>query len=162
MPQVDPELFDRGQFQAELALKSSPIAAFKKAIRQFREVLDNRFNSGRDIRRLIEDRAWCVDQILQQAWQRFDWGDDADITLVAVGGYGRGELPLLRRRPADPPRQRGPGELPRTDRRLPHPALGHRPGSRPERALGAAVRGGSTRRPDGDHHPHGVPHHLRP
>lgn len=38
MPQVDPELFDRGQFQAELALKSSPIAAFKKAIRQFREV----------------------------------------------------------------------------------------------------------------------------
>ncbi len=92
MPQVDPELFDRGQFQAELALKSSPIAAFKKAIRQFREVLDNRFNSGRDIRRLIEDRAWCVDQILQQAWQRFDWGDDADIALVAVGGYGRGEL----------------------------------------------------------------------
>lgn len=70
--------------------------------------------------------------------------------------------PLLRRRPADPPRQRGPGELPRTDRRLPHPALGHRPGSRPERALGAAVRGGSTRRPDGDHHPHGMPHHLRP
>lgn len=29
MPQVDPELFDRGQFQAELALKASPIAAFK-------------------------------------------------------------------------------------------------------------------------------------
>jgi [protein-PII] uridylyltransferase len=26
MPQVDPELFDRGQFQAELALKASPIA----------------------------------------------------------------------------------------------------------------------------------------
>ena len=88
MPQVDPELFDRGQFQAELALKSSPIAAFKKAIRQFREVLDNRFNSGRDIRRLIEDRAWCVDQILQQAWQRFDWETTPDIALVAVGGYG--------------------------------------------------------------------------
>ena len=29
MPQMDPELFDRGQFQAELALKSSPISAFK-------------------------------------------------------------------------------------------------------------------------------------
>ena len=41
MPQVDPELFDRGQFQAELALKASPIAAFKKAIRQAREVLDD-------------------------------------------------------------------------------------------------------------------------
>lgn len=162
MPQVDPELFDRGQFQAELALKSSPIAAFKKAIRQFREVLDNRFNSGRNIRRLIEDRAWCVDQILQQAWQRFDWGDDADIALVAVGGYGRGELHpysdvdlLILLDSEDQESFREPIELP-------HPALGHRPGSRPERALGAAVRGGSTRRPDGDHHPHGMPHHLRP
>ncbi len=51
MPQMDPELFDRGQFQAELALKSSPIAAFKKAIKQAREVLDGRFREGRDIRR---------------------------------------------------------------------------------------------------------------
>ena len=59
MPQVDPELFDRGQFQAELALKASPIAAFKKAIRQAREVLDERFKKGRDIRRLIESNYRC-------------------------------------------------------------------------------------------------------
>ena len=31
---MDDALFDPGQFQAELAIKSSPIAAFKKAIRQ--------------------------------------------------------------------------------------------------------------------------------
>ncbi|WP_028240001.1 [protein-PII] uridylyltransferase [Stutzerimonas azotifigens] len=92
MPQVDPELFDPGQFQAELALKASPIPAFKKAIRQAREVLDQRFLAGRDIRRLIEDRAWFVDQILRNAWSRFAWSEDADIALVAVGGYGRGEL----------------------------------------------------------------------
>ncbi|WP_313740252.1 [protein-PII] uridylyltransferase [Pseudomonas sp.] len=92
MPQVDPELFDRGQFQAELALKASPIAAFKKAIRQASEVLDKRFGEGRDIRRLIEDRAWLVDNILQQAWSQFDWGYASGIALVAVGGYGRGEL----------------------------------------------------------------------
>lgn len=92
MPQVDPELFDRGQFQAELALKSSPIAAFKKAIRQAKDVLDARFANGRDIRRLVEDRAWFVDQILREAWTRFDWSEDADIALLAVGGYGRGEL----------------------------------------------------------------------
>ncbi|MDX5373195.1 MAG: [protein-PII] uridylyltransferase [Pseudomonadaceae bacterium] len=92
MPQMDPELFDRGQFQAELALKSSPIAAFKKAIKQAREVLDARFREGRDIRRLVEDRAWFVDQILTEAWKRFAWSEDADIALLAVGGYGRGEL----------------------------------------------------------------------
>ena len=49
MPQVDPELFDRGQFQAELALKSSPIGAFKKAIRLAREVLDERFVAEGDM-----------------------------------------------------------------------------------------------------------------
>ncbi|WP_421684234.1 [protein-PII] uridylyltransferase [Stutzerimonas urumqiensis] len=92
MPQVDPELFDPGQFQADLALKASPIQAFKKAIRQAGEVLDQRFVSGRDIRRLIEDRAWFVDQILRAAWGRFAWSDDQSIALVAVGGYGRGEL----------------------------------------------------------------------
>ena len=92
MPQVDPELFDGSQFQAELALKASPIAAFKKVIRKAREVLDARFVAGRDIRRLIEDRAWFIDHILRAAWGRFDWDSGAEIALVAVGGYGRGEL----------------------------------------------------------------------
>ena len=67
MPQVDSELFDRSQFQAELALKASPIAAFKKVIRKAREVLDARFLAGQDIRSLIEGRAWFVDQILRAA-----------------------------------------------------------------------------------------------
>ncbi len=40
---------------------------------------------------LIEDRAWFVDNILQQAWDQFDWSEDADIALLAVGGYGRGD-----------------------------------------------------------------------
>jgi [protein-PII] uridylyltransferase len=92
MPQLDPELFDRGQFKAELALKASPIAAFKKAIHHARDVLDWRFTSGLDIRRLVEDRAWFVDQILREAWDRLPWSEDADIALLAVGGYGRGEL----------------------------------------------------------------------
>ena len=92
MPQTDTELFDPSQFQAELSLKASPIAAFKKAIARAREVLDRRFLAGHDIRQLVRDRAWFVDQILQLAWQRFDWSNDAAIALLAVGGYGRGEL----------------------------------------------------------------------
>jgi [protein-PII] uridylyltransferase len=92
MPQVDPELFDRGQFQAELALKANPIEAFKKAIARGHAVLDERFRAGREIRREIEDRAWLVDQILHEAWKRQNWDEHADIALLAVGGYGRGEL----------------------------------------------------------------------
>src|SRR5690554_5115808 len=86
------ELFDPGQFQAELSLRASPIPAFKKAIGRAREVLDQRFLAGADIRQLLRDRAWFVDQILRIAWQRFDWRGDAHIALLAVGGYGRGEL----------------------------------------------------------------------
>lgn len=89
---MDHELFDRGQFQAELALKSSPVAAFKKAIKHADHVLKVRFNGGRDIRKLVHDRAWFTDQILTQAWSRLTCADDPDIALLAVGGYGRGEL----------------------------------------------------------------------
>src|SRR5690606_38507006 len=70
----------------------SPIAAFKKVIGNACKILDERFLAGRDIRRLVEDRAWFIDQVLRAAWQRFEWSEDADIALVAVGGYGRGEL----------------------------------------------------------------------
>jgi len=89
---VDTELFDPGQFQAELALKSSPIAAFKKAIAQADSVLQARFTGGRDIHKLIHDRAWFTDQILSQAWSRLACAADPGIALLAVGGYGRGEL----------------------------------------------------------------------
>lgn len=89
---MDNALFDPGQFQAELALKSSPISAFKKAIRHADNALQGRFESGRDIRQLIHERAWFTDQILQQAWARLDCAQDPGIALLAVGGYGRGEL----------------------------------------------------------------------
>lgn len=92
MPLADSELFDRSQFQAELALKASPIPAFKKVIGKARQVLDERFLKGCDIRHLVSGRAWFIDQILRAAWSHFDWDKGADIALIAVGGYGRGEL----------------------------------------------------------------------
>ena len=89
---MDHELFDPSQFQEDLALKRSPIPAFKKALRHAQGVLQARFEGGRDIHKLIHDRAWLVDQILRQAWHTLDCPTDADIALLAVGGYGRGEL----------------------------------------------------------------------
>ncbi len=125
-------------------------------------MLDQRFAPGATFAALIEDRAWFVDQILREAWKRFAWSEDADIALLAVGGYRRGELHpdsdidlliLLDGRPR---------AASRDHRRLSHPALGHRPGSRPERAFGRRMRRRGTRRPDGDHQPDGKPHHRRP
>ncbi|SDR80820.1 UTP--GlnB (protein PII) uridylyltransferase, GlnD [Halopseudomonas litoralis] len=89
---MDHELFDPSQFKADLALKRSPIPAFKKALRHASEVLQARFEGGRDIHKLIHDRAWFTDQILRQAWSALACPDDPDIALLAGGGYGRGEL----------------------------------------------------------------------
>ncbi len=90
--QLTTELFNKGQFRAELTIASSSIPAYKKSIRQAQETLDRWFHEGRDIRDLIHARTWLIDQILNLAWNHFDWGNTNDVSLVAVGGYGRGEL----------------------------------------------------------------------
>ncbi len=46
--------------------------------------------SSRGIRSLLQKLAKHADATLQQLWQRAGFG--ADCTLIAVGGYGRGEL----------------------------------------------------------------------
>lgn len=89
---MDNELFDPVQFEAELARTTSSTPAFKKALKQARNVLQARFEGGRDIHKLIHDRAWFTDQILRHAWLALDCANDPDIALLPVGGYGRGEL----------------------------------------------------------------------
>ncbi|MDN3557626.1 [protein-PII] uridylyltransferase [Halomonas maura] len=87
----DPTLFDVEAFQAELTGSRSPIAPFKAALAEIQARLDARFRAGTDIRDLVHGRAWCLDQLLTVAWRQHDWPDDG-IALLAVGGYGRGEL----------------------------------------------------------------------
>ena len=89
---MDNELFDPGQFSSDLAAARHPARAFKKALRHADAVLQARFEGQRDIHKLIHDRAWLTDQVLRQAWTTLDCPMDADIALLAVGGYGRGEL----------------------------------------------------------------------
>ena len=50
-----------------------------------------RFDAGGDIERLLMARVIAVDGLVRQAWSRAI-PPDADMTLFAVGGYGRGEL----------------------------------------------------------------------
>lgn len=89
---MDNELFDLTQFETILARQASPIPAYKSALKQARNILQARFEGGRDIHKLIHDRAWFTDQILRHAWCALDCSRDPAIALLAVGGYGRGEL----------------------------------------------------------------------
>ncbi len=87
----DTSLFDLDLFRTELAGSRSPIAPFKAALREIQARLDERFRAGSDIRDLVRGRAWYLDQLLAIAWAQHAWPDDG-VALVAVGGYGRGEL----------------------------------------------------------------------
>jgi [protein-PII] uridylyltransferase len=87
----DETLFDAATFRSELAGTRSPIAPFKAALRDIQSRLDERFRAGADIRDLVHGRAWCLDQLLGVAWSLQEWPDDG-VALIAVGGYGRGEL----------------------------------------------------------------------
>ncbi|MDR5859037.1 [protein-PII] uridylyltransferase [Halomonas eurihalina] len=87
----DETLFDIEKFRAELGGSRSPIAPFKAALGEIQARLDERFRAGADIRDLVHGRARCLDRLLALAWEQHDWPDDG-IALLAVGGYGRGEL----------------------------------------------------------------------
>ncbi|ALM51337.1 [protein-PII] uridylyltransferase [Halomonas huangheensis] len=87
----DLELFDFDEFNQQLDGQRSPIAPFKGALKEIQARLDEHFLGGTDIRDLVRGRAWCMDQLLALAWQRHPGLDDG-VALLAVGGYGRGEL----------------------------------------------------------------------
>ncbi|WP_417597167.1 [protein-PII] uridylyltransferase [Oceanospirillum sp.] len=87
----DPSLFNKHTFKQQLAEAKSSISLFKQTIQGVQDTLDQRFLDGSDIRDLVHGRAWFMDQLLSVVWEQFDWPDN-NISLIAVGGYGRGEL----------------------------------------------------------------------
>ncbi len=89
---ADETLFSACEFTAALAESSSPLPVFKQALKSAQDTMDQRFKDGEDIRKLVYGRAWLVDQLLLQAWNLFTWPSEQHVSLIAVGGYGRGEL----------------------------------------------------------------------
>jgi [protein-PII] uridylyltransferase len=64
---------------------------YKNALANGQQYLFSAFDSGADAVELIALRCKYVDQVLQHVWQQY-FADDQSLSLVAVGGYGRGEL----------------------------------------------------------------------
>ena len=85
------ELIDHGKLQQQLT-EQDPAYVLKTALESAQARLDALFNEHQETRvyELVHARAWMVDQILRLAWQQYQWPEQA--ALVAVGGYGRGEL----------------------------------------------------------------------
>ncbi|GAB2191827.1 [protein-PII] uridylyltransferase [Sessilibacter sp. MAH1] len=82
--------FDQEKFRHNLESSDNKISVFKAAISQTNAHFDHRFSQGDPIRRLIYERALFVDCLLHYAWHQFEWSEQCG--LIAVGGYGRGQL----------------------------------------------------------------------
>ncbi len=89
---ADKGLFDPESFDQALQGADSFLLVFKDALKQGQDELNRRFREGADIRTLVYGRAWMLDQLLRKAWSQYSWPEGDRIALVAVGGYGRGEL----------------------------------------------------------------------
>ncbi|MBD3646551.1 MAG: [protein-PII] uridylyltransferase, partial [Pseudomonadales bacterium] len=86
------------RLKARLAETSLPIPVFKQAVAESQQALKDRFYQGEDVEVLMRDRARFIDELLELAWGQFTWNENrrswrkTRISLLAVGGYGRGEL----------------------------------------------------------------------
>ncbi|HRH90666.1 MAG TPA: [protein-PII] uridylyltransferase [Agitococcus sp.] len=67
-------------------------SVYRQLLKDGQQQLWERFNNGEDVRLLVQARAETVDLVLQHVWRRFDLEQENDVALLAVGGYGRGEL----------------------------------------------------------------------
>jgi [protein-PII] uridylyltransferase len=84
-----PIFFDQKRFVTDLE-SQNPITVFKDALSAAKNHFDNRFLEGEDARALVNEASQFADVLLWYAWHQYDW--DENVSLVAVGGYGRGEL----------------------------------------------------------------------
>ncbi len=85
-------LIDAAEFEHELAVAPSPIAPFRALLKRSNARFKELFLQGVPAHELVPARAQLMDQLLLRAWLRFFEPDALDLALVAVGGYGRGEL----------------------------------------------------------------------
>ncbi|MDE0875235.1 MAG: [protein-PII] uridylyltransferase [Porticoccaceae bacterium] len=84
-----PLFFDQKRFLLDLDA-GDPIFVFRNALSAAKAHFNNRFHEGEDVHTLVNETARFADLVLRLAWERYEW--DSDISLIAVGGYGRGEL----------------------------------------------------------------------
>ena len=87
-----PATFDRAKLAHALSGPGSPIKPFRDALGEAHQSLADRFRDNEPVESLVRLRARVIDQAVLAAWEHFATGSTDRCALVAVGGYGRGEL----------------------------------------------------------------------
>jgi [protein-PII] uridylyltransferase len=85
-------MIDFAALKEAFAPEVSPVQPCKIYLKHYAEHVKERFATGSiPTSELVAERARLVDEVLQRAWQ-LHFSDITGASLVAVGGYGRGEL----------------------------------------------------------------------
>lgn len=87
-------VFDPDKFSSSLSSDKNPLIVFQEALQHGKEVLRSHHYHHGDPEDIVHTHAWLVDQLLENAWHHLNNDKDniKGLSLVAVGGYGRGEL----------------------------------------------------------------------
>ncbi len=85
-------IFSATTVRAHLNVAGKPVAAFRDTLAWGRNRLYGLFAESASAESLVHARSFLVDEVLREAWLKFLPEHPAGLALVAVGGYGRGEL----------------------------------------------------------------------
>jgi [protein-PII] uridylyltransferase len=85
-------IFSAHRIRSRLANGGYAISTFRETLQWGRDRLCALFDDGVPADSLVHARTHLVDEVLRAAWQKFLPEVTEGLTLVAVGGYGRGEL----------------------------------------------------------------------
>jgi len=85
---TDPQLFNAQKFSNSLKTSGSALNLYKQALQSGSAYLTDQFESGGPVKEILYRRAWLIDQLLISVWHETMTAEN--ISLVAVGGYGRG------------------------------------------------------------------------
>ncbi len=91
VPYNDQDILESAHLDQRLANGEAPLGVFREALQRGTERLRELFYRGLSAAELVPARARLMDQLIVRAWRRLIPVTD-QLALVAVGGYGRGEL----------------------------------------------------------------------
>jgi len=90
--QQDGTTFDWSAVRRLLQAAGDALPVLKSGLSAGNAALKQRFLAGESAARLVADRAALMDLAVCEAWRRAAGTEHAECSVVAVGGYGRGEL----------------------------------------------------------------------
>lgn len=83
---------DLSELESRISNDISPVVAARELLKERYNADAEAFRQGADVRALVHSRSGTLNTVLALIWNRYAFAASADVSLVAVGGYGRGEL----------------------------------------------------------------------